>query len=482
MEAGVVLSGKYRLVSLLGQGGMGSVWRAEHLALQAPVAIKLIDPNIAENPEALARFHREARSAATLRSPHVVQILDHGVDDVTRSPFIAMELLEGESLATRLEKRPRLTLEETTAILAQVSRALTRAHNAGIVHRDLKPDNIFLVQNEDEELAKVLDFGIAKTNKLAMGEAATVTGMVMGTAYYMSPEQIRGEREVDHRTDLWALGVIAYECLIGHRPFASDTLGGLILKICTDPLPVPSSTGSVNVDFDAWFERATARSPAERFQSAKEMIETLQRVRGGGSIHRADLGERGRTLVIDTNDPLLSSAQVAAHTGNPVYHTASHQLPAAPRSNRIKLVSGVIASSLLLLGAAALVWLFEKPESDPSQAAPSAGPVDVVPAAQPVEVRPEPSPVPEPAEPEPEPSAAAEPAPSGEPVVAPVSAPEVPPTSPPARPTARRAPATASPQPAPTPAPSRPQAPSNPSAPPGGKPGNPIDNLLNSRK
>jgi serine/threonine protein kinase len=215
---GSLIAGKYRLVSLLGEGGMGSVWRAEHLGLNAPVAVKLLNQVVAASSDGLGRFHREAQAAAALRSPHVVQIFDHGVDPVSQQPFIVMELMEGESLASRLAREGRLPPEQTARVITHISRALARAHEAGIVHRDLKPDNVFLVQNEDEEIAKVLDFGIAKTqaNQLGPG-SATRTGAVMGTPYYMSPEQISGSKSVDFRTDLWALTIIAFECLSG-RP------------------------------------------------------------------------------------------------------------------------------------------------------------------------------------------------------------------------------------------------------------------------
>src|SRR6185503_11783841 len=145
----------------------------------------------------------------------------------------------------------------------QIARALSRAHEAGIVHRDLKPDNVFLVRNEDEEIAKVLDFGIAKSaaNRLDK-DAGTRTGAVMGTPYYMSPEQISGSKAVDSRADLWALGVIACECLTGRRPFEADSVGGLALKICTEPLPRPSALAPTPAGFDAWFERAASRDPA----------------------------------------------------------------------------------------------------------------------------------------------------------------------------------------------------------------------------
>src|SRR5262245_34026300 len=165
-DAGHVIAGKFRLVRRLGQGGMGSVWAAEHLILNSQVAVKIIDSSIAQNQEALGRFLREAQAAAQLRSPHVVQTLDYGIEDSV--PFIAMELLEGESLAQRLDRVKRLSLEATAKILTEVGRAISKAHETGIVHRDLKPDNIYLVKNDDDEIAKVLDFGIAKATNPAL--------------------------------------------------------------------------------------------------------------------------------------------------------------------------------------------------------------------------------------------------------------------------------------------------------------------------
>ena len=258
---------------------MGTVWLAQHLTLHSPVAIKLIEPAIASNPEALARFMREARAAAALRSPHVVQILDHGVDDGT--PYIAMELLEGESLAERLRKVGRLSPEDTARILNHTSRAVSRAHEVGVTHRDLKPDNIFLIENEEEELAKVLDFGIAKSTIVGFGVSAvaeTRTGALLGTLHYMSPEQTEGVKTVDFRTDIWAMGVIAFECLVGRKPFEGETVGTLVLEICTRPLPVPSELGKVPAGFDAWFARACARQPADRFPSARDAATELRRI------------------------------------------------------------------------------------------------------------------------------------------------------------------------------------------------------------
>ncbi len=252
IDVGTLLAGKYRLEALIGRGGMGSVWRAEHLGLTAPVAVKLLDlHDSGGNAEALARFHREARAAAAIRSPHVVQILDHGIDQHLGAPFIVMELMDGESLAQRLARQGRISPGETARVMTHVARALSRAHDAGIVHRDLKPDNVFLVRNEDEEVAKVLDFGIAKAHGHALaGDSGTRTGTVMGTAYYMSPEQISGQKSVDLRTDLWALGVMTYECVSGVRPFDAETIGGLTLKICVEPMPIPSQHALVPPGFD----------------------------------------------------------------------------------------------------------------------------------------------------------------------------------------------------------------------------------------
>src|SRR5262245_3579430 len=159
-QPGLVLAGRYRLEEKLGEGGMGTVWKCEHLVLCAPVAVKVLDRDVSRDEEAHDRFIREARAAATLRSPHVVQILDYGIDE--GYPYIAMELLEGETLQKRLARLGKLTPIDTARIIAHVARAVGRAHEAGIIHRDLKPENVFIVRNEDAEISKVLDFGVAK--------------------------------------------------------------------------------------------------------------------------------------------------------------------------------------------------------------------------------------------------------------------------------------------------------------------------------
>jgi serine/threonine-protein kinase len=280
IQAGKILNGRYKLLRPLGQGSQAFVWVAEHLALGSQVAVKLIDPELAKQDDARERFAREATAAAKLRSAHVVQMLDHGIEN--DQPFIVMELLEGEDLFDRLERRRTLTLAETSKIVTQVARALMRAHAEGIIHRDLKPENVFLVRNEDEELAKVLDFGVAKvTTPAKAAMTRTGVGTLIGTPHYMSPEQVKGVSEIDHRSDLWSLGVIAYQCVTGHLPFDSEGVGDLLIRITQNEPALPRT---LNKDlppaFDDWFKKACAKDPVIRFQTAREMAEALARAVG----------------------------------------------------------------------------------------------------------------------------------------------------------------------------------------------------------
>jgi serine/threonine-protein kinase len=276
---GLVIAERFRLNRQIGRGGMGSVWHATHLGLDVACALKFIEGQYAELPEAQARFQREAKAAAQLRSPHVVQILDHGVFEGT--PYLAMELLDGEDLGKRLGRIGRLPPRDVCLIVAQVCRALTKAHAAGIVHRDLKPDNVFLVRDDEREIAKVLDFGIAKAAPGSLDFANTKTGAMLGTPYYMSPEQAQGTRALDARSDLWSLGVIVYQTLTGQLPFESEALGDLLMKIMVAPLPVPSVVApDLGIGFDAWWTKAASRDVGGRFQTAKELSDELSRVFG----------------------------------------------------------------------------------------------------------------------------------------------------------------------------------------------------------
>ncbi len=278
LAPGHILADKYQLAECIGRGGMGEVWRAQHLALKADVAIKFIRTALSGAEEMTTRFVREAQAAAAIRSAHVVQILDYGMDG--DMAYIVMELMQGESLGALLAREGRVTPDVLSRIMTHVARALARAHEAGIVHRDLKPDNIYLTQADDELIAKVLDFGIAKFQPGVTGtlDSNTRTGAMMGTPYYMSPEQAEGERQVDFRTDIWAMGVISYQALLGKLPFDSDALGGLLLRICSHPIPVPSQVGPVPQGFDQWFATAVNRDANARFASAKDAATALKDV------------------------------------------------------------------------------------------------------------------------------------------------------------------------------------------------------------
>jgi serine/threonine protein kinase len=279
VSTGRIVASKYCLLYEVGRGGMGSVWVAEHMGLRSRVAVKLINPDLTSSPQAVRRFEQEARAAASIRSPHVVQVLDFGVDG--GSPYIVMELLEGESLGSFLRENERMAPHQAWTVLDQVGRAMSRAHAQGFVHRDLKPDNIYLVDDEDKFFVKVLDFGIAKAldHKSGGMSVHTNTGALLGTPHHMSPEQAESRR-VDSRADLWSMGVIAFECVTGQLPFEGDSLPALLRAICYDPIVVPSAVAEVPAGFDAWFARSVSRDPEQRYQTAKELIEGLEPVLG----------------------------------------------------------------------------------------------------------------------------------------------------------------------------------------------------------
>ena len=349
-----VIAERFRLIRPLGQGGMGAVWLAHHIKLDVECALKLILAEAAAVDEVRGRFEREARAAAKLRSPHIVQVLDHG--EWEGNPYIVMELLVGEDLATRLERKIRLTPKETVEIVAQVARGLTRAHAADLIHRDLKPANLFLVHDDDREIVKVLDFGIVKSTSLLDAGLTTRTGVLLGTPAYMSPEQAQGTKNVDQRSDLWALAVIAFECLTGQRPFDSPALGDLLMQIITNPLPVPSQFAPVPRGFDAFWIRAAARDPDARFQSAKELAEALAEALDCPVDETRRIGSRASFADALTADLPRPSLTMGA---SPTLAAAPLELAAAPPRAASRRVISIAVVALLVLGSgaiAAVAW------------------------------------------------------------------------------------------------------------------------------
>jgi serine/threonine protein kinase len=254
---------------------MGSVWRAEHLTLHTEVAVKFVSDALIGDPGFLARFTREAVASAQIKSPHAVQIFDHGVT-ADGQPYIVLELLEGEDLRTRLLRERKLPLADAVKLVTQVARGLSRAHAAEIVHRDIKPGNIFLSEQDGELFVKILDFGIAKR----VGDVdsnVTMTGQIIGTPHYVSPEQITRPRDADPQNDLWSLAVVAYRCLTGDLPFEGESVGAVSIAIDRAQfVPVTTSQPGLPRMLDVWFGRAFSRSPSARFGSAKELAQAFE--------------------------------------------------------------------------------------------------------------------------------------------------------------------------------------------------------------
>ncbi|MCA9618678.1 MAG: serine/threonine protein kinase, partial [Myxococcales bacterium] len=273
--SGEVIAGRYRLEREIARGGMGSVWAGVDDKLRRAVAVKLVAPDWDDAADAHQRFEREAMAVARLQSPHVVQVFDYGVERGV--PYIVMELLEGEDLRARLHKVKRVSLETAAHILVQTAKALSVAHAAGVVHRDLKPGNIFLVRAGEEEIVKVLDFGVAQTNAHDLLEQRA-DEPIMGTPQFMSPEHARG-LPVDHRSDLWSLAVIIYKALTGRLPFHGDSPTSVIVKVCTlDPESVLSLAPDLPRELEGFFKRALAREREARFGSAREMALAFSRI------------------------------------------------------------------------------------------------------------------------------------------------------------------------------------------------------------
>jgi serine/threonine protein kinase len=284
LPIGAIISEKYRVTREIGHGGMAAVYEAEHVDIGKRVAVKVLDPALASSATIVERFHREARAAAAVDSPFICDVHDAGRLSDGR-PYLVLELLDGESLYDRLCRVERLSPAEVVRVLGQVARGLHKAHAAGIVHRDLKPENIFLSRDGDgQEIAKIVDFGLAKFFGGASATDIRLTreGAIFGTPMYMSPEQVGGQGQADHRSDLWALGCIAFECLTGRPVWKVDQGVPMIFaQIAAAPVPVPSRINPLlPAAFDAWTMRALARAPQDRFQSALEMADSLARSLG----------------------------------------------------------------------------------------------------------------------------------------------------------------------------------------------------------
>jgi eukaryotic-like serine/threonine-protein kinase len=417
-RAGQIIGDRYRLEEPLERGAMGSVWKAEQIRLRAPCALKFLDPSLIGDPEMHDRFMQEARSAAAVRSVHVVQIFDYGSEGPV--PYIAMELLEGENLDARLSSRGTLTPSELNKIFAEVARGIGKAHSMGVVHRDVKPGNIFIAREGEHEVTKLIDFGIAKVKADALKFTqivGTQLGTLLGTPQYMSPEQVRGSSTVDFRTDIWALAIIACECLTGRYPFSGTTIGDLTVQICTEKPRAPSSLGQVPAGFDQWFFKGTSKKPIKRFASVEEMADALSKLLLAQGDSAPAAAWSGRLLALSSgvevrrawattsgrvSNLLLQLRRALARLGTQLSTQSSSlaaivvvKLRAFARSERWSLLQSLgsrpalVASLLLLVVCAlALSWLPRRGSSAASARNAQAAPAQALQAALPAPAAP----------------------------------------------------------------------------------------------
>ncbi len=360
LSTGDIIDDKYRIVRLIGEGGMGAVYEGDNTRIHRRVAIKVLHANVAQTGEAVARFEREAQAAGRIGSEHIVEVLDLG-NLPSGDRYMVMEFMDGDSLSGRIKARGRLTPGELYPIVHQLLEALAAAHGAGIIHRDLKPDNVYLLKSRGgrADFVKLLDFGISKFNQLSgdSGFSMTRTGAVMGTPYYMAPEQAKGSRELDHRVDLYAAGVILYESITGEVPFNADTFNELLFKIVLEEArPVEQMVPGVDPNFAAIVNKSMAREPAARFQTAREFQQALEQwAAGAGPQLAAELNASARVQAA----PAAHATGHALGTGTPGSwaNTGGYGEPTAaiPRKSSAGLWIGLSAVGLLVLGGGAAV-------------------------------------------------------------------------------------------------------------------------------
>jgi serine/threonine-protein kinase len=439
LQPGLVLDKKYRVVRHIADGGMGAIYEAEHLTLGRRVAIKVLHPEFARSPEIVARFQQEARAAGAIGHQHIVEVLDLG-RSIDGQFFLVMELLQGQNLAARVEQLGgRMAVGRAAHIMRQVLDALAAAHQRGIVHRDLKPENIFLVLRDgDPDFVKVLDFGISKVLTDDMPKMST-TGQVLGTPYFMSPEQTRGVA-TDHRVDIYACGAILYRLVTGRLPFTAPNFNALMFEIAGGRYYPPRSiVADIAPEFEQVIQYAMALDPAYRFQTAMHMGQAVT------PFAQAVKAEPGPGLETGSETPSALRAFVppppgVAPTVAPMSSPAAApaRMTAAPRSKALPITVGAGVAVGVCIGLVLIRHIDQKQHgpaaaavakadarsvvtAPPADAAPAVapppvpvGPADAAPAAV-AKVVPDAAPPPKPAPPKPEPP---KPEPPPAPVVA----------------------------------------------------------------
>jgi serine/threonine-protein kinase len=341
--------GSYRVTEKLGEGGMGAVYLAEHTLIGRKVAIKVLLPEHSRKQDLVDRFFNEAKTAASLNHPALVDVFDFGVHP-SGSAYLVMDFLDGESLGNRLARVAPLPVDQAVDLARQVARGMEAAHSRGIVHRDLKPDNIFLVPDAEDptrDQVKILDFGIAKLlGAPSASKGATSTGMVLGTPLYMAPEQCRGTGTVDHRADVYSLGCILYYMLCGRPPFAYEGVGEILGAHLHEAVTPPRAINpALPPALDAVVLKALAKNPAERYQTMADLAADLARL----------------PSVDQPATPLPSTLKLPAAPGPTTFSEAAAALPAvaapspAPARRRLLVPVAVAFAAGLVLGGVALL-------------------------------------------------------------------------------------------------------------------------------
>ena len=317
---------RYVIEAPLGIGGFGTVYRARHTVIDRAVALKLLNPDRASAPQTLERFLQEAKAAAAIGSPHIVQVLDAGISSAGE-PFLAMELLDGEDLKSRLQSHGALPFDEAIEIALQILTGLGAAHAAGIVHRDLKPANVFLARNPGGEVAKLLDFGVSKFAPPGHESDLTRTGIVLGTPHYMAPECFSGSKSAAPRSDLYSVGVILYEMLSGRMPFEADSYQQLILRVTTEPpTPLAKVAPTVPPTVAMVVDRALARDADARWQNSADFKKALSTARAGNA---PSMGAGGSTALLGNVASAAASFPATTPERRLAPTPSSHATPAA---------------------------------------------------------------------------------------------------------------------------------------------------------
>jgi serine/threonine protein kinase len=350
--------GNYRALSLLGEGGMGAVYLAEHPEIGRKVAVKVLRSEFSRDTQLLGRFLNEAKAANAIGHPNIIEILDMGTTG-DGMPYLVMELLEGEVLAGRLRRLGCLSLQVALEFAYQAASAVGAAHKKGIVHRDLKPDNLFIVLDDHDptrERLKVLDFGIAKLQMRGPGDSVkTRTGTLMGTPVYMSPEQAMGTKEVDHRSDIYSLGVILFEMICGKPPFFSEGFGELVhLHLNVQPPSPRTFIPSVPGNVEALIFKMLSKRPDDRYQSMKELQDAIKAVSAGQFPVRGNSTPDFSGGTLPTAAALPTSVAELPRQSTTFSTHGERVSGARPSGGRTKLVVGAVATLAVIGGG--LVW------------------------------------------------------------------------------------------------------------------------------